>query len=49
MQLIFKADKVDEAAVKNFKEFYFTLNDNQLRLNSINIGCTTVNSIVDPQ
>ena len=44
---MFKADKVDEAAVKNFKEFDFTLNDNRLPLNSINIGCAAANSIVD--
>ena len=30
MQLIFKADKVDEAAVKNFKEFDFTKNIREL-------------------
>ena len=47
MRLIFKADKVDEAALKNFKEFDFTLNDNRLPLNSINIGCAAANSIVD--
>ena len=47
MRLIFKADKVDEAAVKNFKEFDSTLNDNQLLLNSINIDCAAANSIVD--
>ena len=47
IQLIFKADKIDEAAVKNFKEFDFTLNNNRLLLNSINIGCAAANSIVD--
>ena len=47
MRVLFKADKVDEAAVKNFKEFDFTLNDNRLQLNSINIGCAAANSIVD--
>ena len=40
MRIIFK---VDEAAVKNFKEFDFTLNDNRLPLNSINIGCAADN------
>ena len=33
--------------MKNFKEFDFTLNDNRLPLNSINIGCAAANSIVD--
>ena len=47
MRLMFKANKVDEAAVKNFKEFDFSLNDNRLPLNSVNIGCGTANSIVD--
>ena len=47
MQLTFKADQVDEDAVKNSKEFDFTLNDNQLLLNSMNIGCASANSIVD--
>ena len=47
MQLVFKADKVDEAAVKNFKEFDFTLNDNRFPLNSINIDCAAANWIVD--
>ena len=32
--------------MKNFKEFDFVLNDNQLPLNSINIGCAAANSIV---
>ena len=47
MQLVFKGDKVDEAAVKNFKEFDFTLNDNRFPLNSINIDCAVANWIVD--
>ena len=47
VRLIFKVDKVDADAVKNFKEFDFTLNDNRLPLNSINIGCAAANSIVD--
>ena len=47
MPLIFKADKGDDAAAKNFKDFDFTLNDNRLPLNSINIGCSAANSIVD--
>ena len=33
--------------MKNFREFDFTLNDNRLPLNSINIGCAAANSIVD--
>ena len=37
-----KDDKVDQAAMKNFKELDFTLNDNQLPLNSINIGCAAI-------
>ena len=40
-------DNVDEAAVKNFKEFDFTLNNNQLPLNSIIIDSVAANSIVD--
>ena len=46
MSLTFKADKVDEAAVKNFKEFDFTLNDNWLPLTSINIDCAAANSML---
>ena len=47
MRLIFKADKVDEAAVRNLIEFDFTLNYNWHLLNSINIGCAAANWIVD--
>ena len=47
MRLIFKAEKVDETAMKNFEEFDFTLNYNRFPLNSINIGCAAANLIVD--
>ena len=47
MQLIFKAYKVDETAVRNLIEFDFTLNYNRHLLNSINIGCAAANWIID--